>query len=167
MNKFITLFIKEDGFTIVEILAAIAIAGILLTVIGSLYIFAFNGHNEVQELAMRQQDIILVKNYFNRELSNATEINLLPSLPSPIDSSFNYIYLDNNSIIHKDNSGNKTITSNMEALNFKIIENSTSGLYNYHLEYIVNNLDISSIILNNLSEYSSSQNESIIQYKKP
>lgn len=159
-------FNEEKGFTVVEILSVIAISGIILTTISSLYMSTFNGYNEAQKIVLEQQNITTIKNYFDLELRNAVDLKLLTSLPAELDSNYNYIYIDNTSLYLKNNSANKIISNNINTLQYEIIENNT-GSYNYYLKYTLNNQYISTLILNNIQVYNLDQSGAVIAYKKP
>lgn len=157
----------EQGITLVEVLMAITLSSILLTTIGSLYVFSFRTFNEVQELTNNQHKIYSIHSYIQRDLRNATEINILSSLPSPVDNSYNYIYMENGSVFILDND-TKSIANDIDSLNFEVIENTRSNnFYQFSLKYTINNENETTLILNNIGEYHSGQNESIIQYKTP
>lgn len=169
INKSLNKFNQEDGFTLLELLAAIAISAIILTAIYSLFTFAFNGFNTANDLVMKQQDLLLVKNYFDVELKHAEDLEILSSVPGSLDASLNYIYLDNDSIRIVNDSGSRQIArDSVETLNFEIKSNNNSdSFYNYSLEYTINDKHQSTMILSNLKEYTAGQNNSVIAYRKP
>lgn len=161
---------NEEAFTLIEVLAVLAISSIILGAIFSLYIFAFSGHNQAQDIVLEQQDLLLIKNYFDNELKNANEIELMSSLPGEFEDEYSYIYIDENSILLKNNSVDKKLAEDISSLDFTINKNpNEESYYNYSLVYTINDNYQYTMILNNLKEYntSSTQNRSIIRYKQP
>ncbi|MFW5981590.1 MAG: PilW family protein [Halanaerobiaceae bacterium] len=162
---------KEDGVTLLELLAVIAISSIVLAAIFSLYIFAFDGYNQAQDIVLEQQDLLLIKNYFDSELKNAEEVELMSTIPVDFEEEFNYIYFDDNSMFLRNQSGEKEIAKNsIASLEFTINKNSNEDShYNYSLVYNINDKHQNTMILNNLNEYDSTNttSKSIIRYKQP
>ena len=103
-------------------------------------------------------------------MANAIEIHLLDSLPDPIDNSYNYIYLDDGSLIMRKGTETRTIVENkVNNLLFSLEEatgSNQNSLYRYILVYSVNDIE-SSLILNNIDYEISSNNKPIIAYRKP
>jgi len=55
-------------------------------------------------IADEQNDLNIIQTHFYNELANAVDLQLLDKLPDPLDNNFNYIYLDNGSLVLKDSS---------------------------------------------------------------
>lgn len=170
MHRVNKILQNEDGLTTVELLTVIGILGLLGLAFYSLFAFSFLGHNQAQNIAQKQTDLLLVQTYFRNELANAIEIHLLDSLPDPIDNSYNYIYLDDGSLIMRKGTETRTIVENkVNNLLFSLEEatgSNQNSLYRYILVYSVNDIE-SSLILNNINYEISSNNKPIIAYRKP
>ncbi|NLJ83873.1 MAG: hypothetical protein GX336_03065 [Halanaerobiaceae bacterium] len=161
---------KEDGLTLVELLTVIGIMGLMVIAFYSLVTFSPTGHNQAQNIAQRQSDFNLIQTYFKNELANAIEIHMLDSLPDPLDNNYNYIYLDNGSLILREGTTTRAIVENrVDNLLFSLEEASSTNhnsLYKYILVYTVNDIE-SSLILNNINYDISDNHKTIIAYRKP
>ncbi|MFW6022192.1 MAG: PilW family protein [Halanaerobiaceae bacterium] len=168
MIRIIYEFKKQDGFTLVELLISLAISGILMTLIGSLYISYFSTYDKIQDMSSIQQDISVIDMAINKELRNAVNIDLLSSLPESRDGT-SYIYVSKNNIfIETPDWTNSFGTNNIESLKFNIINSNLSNPDNkYILEYTINNKYTSTILLNNVSFFDGTSEHSIISYEKP
>lgn len=170
MHRVNKILQNEDGLTTVELLTVIGIMGLLGLAFYSLFAFSFLGHNQAQNIAQKQTDLLLVQTYFKNELANAIEIHMLDSLPDPLDNNYNYIYLDNGSLILREGTTTRAIVENrVDNLLFSLEEASSTNhnsLYKYILVYTVNDIE-SSLILNNINYDISDNHKTIIAYRKP
>lgn len=160
---------KNQGFTTVELLTVIAILGFLGLAFYSLFSFSLLGHNKAMNIADEQNDLNIIQTHFYNELANAVDLQLLDKLPDPLDNNFNYIYLDNGSLVLKDSSRTLTIAKDrIDSIMFTLEEASPAGnnLYKYILVYTINGKEYS-LLLNNIQHEIAANNKAIIAYKKP
>ena len=83
---------NKRGMTLVEIIVAIAIVGIISTVIASVFIFGNKSYNRSETRSIRQMDVRLVAQTISKELRYAYAIELLDN--KNFEDDYEYIYFD-------------------------------------------------------------------------
>lgn len=132
---------NNKGITLVELIIVLSLIGIIFVLAFQLNIFAILGIRTGQERAQVQHNVRLASDYITKELRNAYTINILPSLPDPLDTGRRYLYVEGNTIKHYQ-SGNitdimrdppvdmvPTLTFVRDANNSRVIKCTVSGLY--------------------------------------
>ncbi len=172
-------FKQESAFTLVELLLAIVLTGILLSFLFSFINDGFQRLNAGASRAEIQSDIRLASYVLKEELTNAIEVELLDSVSN--ESGYNYIsYTDNSFKLEKEDGSVQIIgRGNINNLEFEINEiNTGNSLYTYYLNYQFQlmkkeqSYNISSkILFSNLSndglKSSTDTKKHVIKYKKP
>lgn len=114
---------KEKGFTLVELVVGMAIMGMVVG-LGYMYFdFNLSSFNREENHAKAHQNVRLVGDYINQQLRYATEVQVLAdttSIPTVAQISGaadgdvrtdNYIYISGNTIIHRDQAGDRPLPS--------------------------------------------------------
>lgn len=98
-------FNKEHGFSIVELMVALSLLGIVLA-LGYMYFdFGLGAFNRGERQAIAQQTVRLTSDFITSELRFANQIEINPE-DGLIETGFKYFYLDeNSSIIFRDDDG--------------------------------------------------------------
>ena len=106
MDKLITRSLnKEHGFSIVELMVALALLGIVLA-LGYMYFdFGLGAFNRGERQTIAQQAVRLTSDFITSELRFANQIEINPE-DGLSETGFKYLYLDeNNSIVFRDDDG--------------------------------------------------------------
>lgn len=129
---------KNNGFTLVELIISMAILGIVLTSIFSFFNFGNRIFNLGTKKSELQGDTRNAIDYVNRQISNATSLNIMPisnclsEVGSPTTpSNYEYMYIEGDKLYHYKNTGSvaKVVVENIDAANSgfeKIYENTIS-----------------------------------------
>lgn len=164
----------ENGITLIELLAAIAITGMLVLLITTIYFYVFDSLHTGQDRLSLQRDARNILNTLATEIRFAAAVDLY-DLPQEI-TGFSCIYIEDSVLKQKTNGVEKVISSNDNSINnisFKIKEISEE---NYILsmrliarrkneEYELN----TELLLDNLETYSGDLNtkRNVICYQNP
>lgn len=92
---------NNKGFTLVELILTVALLGVVVTLASSMLFFGnrtFTNTNNQREL---QSDMRLVTNFIEREVQNASNLQILETLPGTLDNSRRYIYINNDKVMFK------------------------------------------------------------------
>ena len=163
---------NKRGMTLVEIIVAIAIVGIISTVIASVFIFGNKSYNRSETRSIRQMDVRLVAQTISKELRYAYAIVLFDNKNFEVE--YEYIYLDeqSNKIMIK-RSGTKEGVEllkgkqTFDEVNFTVKE----GLLKVSVESqnisLENNYKLDATIsLLNQKELDEDEGSKVIKYKK-
>lgn len=164
------------GLSVIELLIALTLLGIILALGFSYFVFGANTFRIGEAQSNLQRDIRLTSNFITREVRYATDLDLLDNVNSPLWNDYNYLYLDNNSVIkHIDGNGNEITKSeniiellsfNLNIVNEKlllefIIEGSNdSQHYNQKSEVVLVNIKLTTGDIN-------VENKPVLRYKNP
>ncbi len=176
------LLLSRKGLSVIELVVALSLLGIVLAVGYSYFFFGVNTFRIGETQSNLQRDIRLTSDFLTREVRNAVAISLYNSnsgLPHSADGN-NYIYLDGSVIKHIDANGNQSSkTGNViDTLIFDInlIEPDNNNKQ-YLLTFTISGSDNSQVYeiesevyLNNIVEGSIAQSEGVLVvlgYKKP
>jgi len=90
--------LKNKGFTLIELVVAIAIIGVLSTALTSMFIFSNKTYKQGMDDSGSDAGITTYLNYVERELRTSQSVELLSSIPTNanLEDGYNYIYLDSN-----------------------------------------------------------------------
>lgn len=115
----------KKGFTLIEVIASIAILAVVISMGYSLYIYGVKSFNIGTNKINSSENMRIAADYITRELRNATSVQILGSIPSSPDSSKNYIYAENGVLKCKKNTAaSVTICGNSNyaalSLNFSV-----------------------------------------------
>ena len=134
----------NNGFTLVELLVVIAVAGLLLTVVLSLLLSGFENFNLGTDRAESQNDVRLVENIVHNELRNARSIKVGDDLRDYEDDGASWedcpgneytMKLINGAFIHK---GRKVTGEIFKEISFKVIN---KNIFELKLEFKNENKD--------------------------
>ena len=114
MRKLIIKIIKkQDGFTLVELLIILFLIGIVLY-LGLLYFnYSARALERGEQKTIAQQTTRSTSDFITREIRFAKEIEINPE-GELSDSGYNYIYLENNSIIFRDANENERVLADSD-----------------------------------------------------
>ena len=156
------------GFTLVELMIVIAVAGILFTAVFSLLISGFNNFNTGNNRAEIQNNIRLVETIVNNKLRNVEciQISSLGECPNA-DSSLS-LGKDEGSLYYLRNNGQKVTEDIFTNVYFKLSEKNVFELIlefdkvdSYKIRMLINNYQFD---INNSSKISLIDNQ--LNYKK-
>lgn len=130
------LYKNEKGVTLIELLIAMAILGIVLSVAYSLLFYGNTTFSHGNRQYNTQSSVRIAADYAEQELRFATTISILNSVPSPKLEPYNYMYIDNGRLVHEiydSGSGNYSTRSfNLNVLDnistFAFIDDSRLGI---------------------------------------
>lgn len=126
MTKFMKTLKQNEGLTLVELMVVLSLLGIVL-VLGYMYFgFSVQAYEQGEKSAIAQQASRLVSNYVTKELRFANEIEINPSTNN-FESGYRYVYLENESIKHRDEYGN-----------VKVLADSAGDGMAYHIYFTSN-----------------------------
>jgi len=92
---------KQDGFTVVELMIALALLLIILATGYMFFGFGFRSFNRGEQRAIAQQSIRTAAAFISSEIRYANLITINPETVSTSDD-FNYIYLNGDSVYYQD-----------------------------------------------------------------
>ena len=84
---------NKKGMTLVEIIVAMAIVGIIVIVIGNVFMFGTKSFRKTETQAVNQMDVRVAVSSISKELRYASKIELLDI--EKLEDKFHYIYFDN------------------------------------------------------------------------
>ena len=156
------MFFNSKGLSVIELLIALSLLGIVLALGFSYFFFGANTFKVGETQSNLQRDIRLTSDFITREVRNAIDLALFDSnsgIPTGGDGN-NYIYLNESIIMHIDTGGNVTSRTDnfIESLSFDIKEVNDR----YLLEFVIHGSDDdqeyrleSEVYLNNITEQGS------------
>ena len=163
---------NKKGMTLVEVIVAIAIIGIISTVTANVFIFENRSFKRADTKSVNQMGVRLAAQVINKELRYASDIKLLAS--NNFEDEYEYIYLDeqSNKIMIK-RSGTKEGVEllkgkqTFDEVNFTVKE----GLLKVSVESqnisLENNYKLDATIsLLNQKELDENEGSKVIKYKK-
>ena len=110
---------SSKGFTLLELIVSLAIAGIVLAMIFSLNLFGIRSFAVQDRQSSIQTDVRMAADAITREVRLANSVEMLSSVPGTFDPDYSYLYTQTangvTSIILRDSSGARTVTSYTEA----------------------------------------------------
>ena len=165
---------KNKGFTLVELLVVIAVAGLLLTVVLSLLLSGFESFGFGSDRAERQSDIRLVESIIHNDLRNAmyVKINDLGYLYEGTEKNYTTytIKLDDNGAFYQ--GGRKVTGEIFDEVIFDVISKNlfklTLKLKNSDEEYIIK-MFLNNFNFNNIDENADNTrklSKNVLQYQK-
>lgn len=177
------LIAEKSGFTLIELMLALSILGIILAMGYSFFFFGSNSFRLGGDQSNLQRDMRLTSDFITREVRYAVDIEIVTTAPPFGGDGYHYIYHDlSDSIIkYVDPAGSVNIktdpvidkvifqfntvaievsdTKENYLLHFTIVGSSETNANNYQID--------SEVMLNNISTKPADGSGSIIRYKKP
>jgi prepilin-type N-terminal cleavage/methylation domain-containing protein len=171
---------SSAGFTLLEVLLALAILGVVLAAGFSIYSLGHNTYNRAEVQSDLQHDTLKVSQFITQALHNATEVQILSSasdVPAVVNDDYKYIYLYQmpgttvDSVVFKDKNGlTSLVNQNCAGNGFELeFESRNSGKVCY---FKINGTNVpqsyaidSSIKLPNTTVSSALLNGSVLKLK--
>ena len=149
LNKFINYFINKKGFTLLEILIVIGLAGFIMTAVFNVFNSGIISFFKVEDKADIQRNLRFLDNYISRNIRNAENIKIVNSFTGASLSSGEKIVGIENSILKYKEKGSvtKELVDLSEVSEIKFILNYHSKPDSIKIE--INNKFFSEIVLNN------------------
>lgn len=125
--------INKKGLTLIEIIVAIVIFGIVAAMTFSLFQFALRSFSIGISQYNTQSEIRTVSSYILDKVQFSTSIELVskpanPEAPVNLDTNYNYIYIHNKQMIHYVTDGTShsrvTLGSNIDGYSMVIVDNT-------------------------------------------
>lgn len=107
---------KQKGFTLIEILVVIVIAGIVITSTSSLFVSAFNYFTQNRDKVENQKELRFITNYISENIKYSTDVHIVSSVPSPgsdYGTDYKGIGLENNYVKIYNSDGTERKLSNI------------------------------------------------------
>ncbi|HMA59551.1 MAG TPA: prepilin-type N-terminal cleavage/methylation domain-containing protein [Halanaerobiales bacterium] len=118
MKNFVKKSKNNKGFSLIELLVVIVIAGIVITSASSLFVSAFNYFTQNKEKAENQRELRFITNYISENIKFSNDVSIKSSTSTP-PSGYKGIGLDNNYVKIFNSDGTSRKLSNI------IIDNLT------------------------------------------
>lgn len=166
---------NKKGITLFELMVVMAL---FMIVIGVGFSLLISGNNYFTRSKLRsdiQYEVRMVSDFIRDDLRNAVDVELLASIPDPLDGVSEYVIIEDSIIKHIDTSGNykDKVTFNMIA-NFEIKTVNTSTILVINIEgtdaskFGTKSYEVTTeVILNNIRYYDQTATGQVIRYKKP
>lgn len=164
---------NNRGITLIELIISIAIMGVIVLAIMSLFGFGNKSFIYSNKRSDLQNQVQLVSNIITEEIRNATEISLNDTSPPFSDNTYNYITISGQKIILVNNG---ISTEKTEAIiteynpMFTLTELSNrNNIVSFTIKGTIDGQDYevtTKVALNNIRNESSSAGKTIM-YKKP
>lgn len=176
-------FIKQEGFSIVELMVALALLGFVLASGYMFFGFGLRTYDRGEQQSIAQQGIRIAADFISSEIRYANEIIISPADIS--EEGYYYIYQDGDSVVFRDANGSERtlLDSNRDQIAYRVlfaeesvvekIDLSLVVMFTLEAEDDIYSLDTSVYIMNlndsdkyeDLTEQEGSAD--VIKYKKP
>jgi len=158
---------KREGFTLIEILAVIALSGLIMTVALNVFSSGINSFFNAEEKADFQRNLRFLENYISRSIRNAEDIRIADSFISPtpsLSTGEKIIGIENSFLKYREKGGaTKELIDLSKASGIEFITNSSDEPYSLIIE--INGQKFSEIILNNSKFLVDNKRGSVIIFK--
>jgi len=101
MNTKMKRITNQNGLTVMELLIAIAIIGVVFTLVASFFKVSVEIYDEGHRQTEEQHAVRLATDFVTRELRNATTIEIIDTAPDSGSPEEFYIYVSNNNKLVK------------------------------------------------------------------
>lgn len=101
MNTKMKRITNQNGLTVMELLIAIAIIGVVFTLVASFFKVSVEVYDEGHRQTEEQHAVRLATDFVTRELRNATTIEIIDTAPDSGSPEEFYIYVSNNNKLVK------------------------------------------------------------------
>lgn len=103
--------LNQEGLTIIELLIAITIIGIVFTLVASFFKVSVEVYNEGNRQTEEQHAVRLAADIVTRELRNATTVDIIDAEPDASSPEEFYIYVNSdNRLVRYETSTDKSVT---------------------------------------------------------
>lgn len=162
---------NEKGITLIELLIVLALLGIVLAIGYNIYFFGQRTFTIGETQTNLQRDVRFASAFITREVRYATELEVRNDVDNV--SGYNYIYLNNNRITHRNASGQITEKTYavIDLMSFVVVK--PVGVNNFLLGFTINGSDEdrsydleSEVMLYNLKNVTENS-DIVVKYKKP
>lgn len=160
------------GFTLIELIIALAIFSVVVFMAFSILVFGNKSFSNGTDRSDVQFDFRMTSSFITDELRNATEVQILSTMPATPTTGYNYIYISGKKIISVKNgtSTNKTdavVDTPVNSL-FKITKlANNNNILEFNLMNTKNNVSIDSkVYFNNINGVADATGD-VIRYKLP
>jgi len=99
MNTKMKRIINQHGLTVIELLIAITIIGVVFTLVASFFKVSVEIYDEGHRQTEEQHAVRLATDFVTRELRNATTIEIIDTAPDSGSPEEFYIYVSNNKLV--------------------------------------------------------------------
>jgi len=107
-------FKKQDGLTLVELMIVLSLLGIILAIGYMYFSFGVQAYDRGERRTIAQHASRLTADFISRELRFAREVEINPE-GGISESGYRYFYLDNDSIIFRDEDNNERTLADSQA----------------------------------------------------
>jgi len=168
----------KKGFTVIELVVVMALFSIVILLLWSVLFSSMTMFDRSKENSEMYFQVRYGSDYIRNEIRNATEIELLDSIPATFIAGNEYLYIEDNTLKHHTDSGTKEVTKAIleedTPMFLLVLINSTkSNNVTYTIRGSIDNskgdrtYDVSTTIhLNNIRNNSTDTGQ-VIVYKKP
>lgn len=142
---------NKKGFTLLEILIVIALAGLILTAAFNVFSSGFNSFFIVEDKANIQRNLRFLDNYVSRNIRNAENISIEDSFTSTtLSAGEKIIGIEDSILKYKEKGGStRNLVDLSKAPNIKFKSEESTGLPGSLIILINGSEEFSEIILNN------------------
>lgn len=141
---------NNDGFSLVEIILVIAIAGLILTAAFNLFGSGFKGFFFTEEKAASQKEIRFLTSYVAKNVRNSTTIKITDTYSTPNAGETIIGVNDNSQLKYNDGSSDKTVIEFTESTTVSFSADTTGEPFSLIID-VNDGEEIKEIILNNCS----------------
>lgn len=126
---------NKNGFTLVELIIVIAIMGVILAAVTTMFFFSNDTFGKTSDQQTVQSDVRLISTFIEDELQYAHELEVLSAIPVTPEATKRYIYLENDRIMFKEeNASVEEIKSAFDFIDYTLTFNKyNSTVLNYQL----------------------------------
>lgn len=102
--KHISFYHQQVGFTVIELMISLALLLIMIALGYLFFFFGLRTYDTGEQKAIAQQAARITSDFITTELRFAELVEINPS--TSFEAEYQYIYLSNDSIYHRDQNGN-------------------------------------------------------------
>lgn len=99
--------LKDDGFTLIEIIVSIAIGTVVLGLVLSIILTSFNTFGDASDTGMKKDQLNKIVDFVNDQVKNADEVVISETQPysSNDATGWKYLYVNNNDVLYLGKNG--------------------------------------------------------------
>ncbi len=168
----------KKGYTIFELVVVMALFSIVIMLLWSVLLSSMTMFDRSKENSDLYFQVRYATDYIRNEIRNATEVELLDSVPGVFIAGNEYLYIEDNILQHHTDSGTKEVTKaileeDTPMFILVLVDSTKSNNVTYTIRGTIDNskgdrfYDVSTTIhLNNIRNNSTDTGQ-VIVYKKP